>query len=255
MVTIRNLLSVLALLGTACLLCPAVAQAATKPAATSCRLSLEGYNNEPGFKSADLDCDGAVLTAATQPELETAFGQASAGVKWSTTASCTKFLSNCLLAICASNVTFSRPVVQNILVPSSIGAVICVANDSTVTIQDGLFSNWHGQQEFPFALAVPSSSASLLISNTTFTRDRQSADAQTLFGGALLAFAGNTTIRSSTFSGNHAEEGAAITAKGDALVEIDPGFSAAQGKPCWPQALCSAHSPVGVFAKCLTDDS
>lgn len=216
---------------------PPFAQLATTASPTSCRLQLEGYGSKPGLKSASLECTGAALNAGAAASLLAALGPQARSIKWSCSSD-----PKCLLSICSSAVTFRAPVIQDVLVTDpGITALVCIGDNSSVILQNGAFSNWHSQEAGTFvAVNVTSSSASLVVSNTTFMRDAQPRGAalDAPFGGALMAVAGQTTVLSSSFVGGAAEQGGAIVASGQAQVDIGPGPTGESLHASWPGLSC-----------------
>lgn len=202
---------------------PPFAQLTAAASSTTCNLKLEGYGDSPGLKAASLKCNGAVLTATAAPQLLKALGpQAQAReIKWRP--SCSSDV-RCLLTICESSVTFSFPVVQDILLTDpGTEALICIDDNSSVIMQNGAFRNWQSLDRNTFvAVKVSSSSASLVLSDTTFVRGVHAMGSvdEVPYGGALMAVAGRTTVVSGTFVNGFTVQGGAIVASGNAQVDI-----------------------------------
>jgi hypothetical protein len=114
--------------------------------------------------------------------------------------------------------------VQDILLTDpGTEALICIGDNSSVIMQNGAFRNWKSLDRNTFvAVKVSSSSASLVLSDTTFVRDVHAMGSvdEVPYGGSLMAVAGRTTVVSGTFVNGFTVQGGAIVASGNAQVDI-----------------------------------
>lgn len=163
-------------------------------AAVSCNLKFEGYGNKQGFKSAHLSCTGGSITAAAHPVLAH-FSRSFSGVTWSDSGGCGRGKQFCLLTICgASRATFPGAVITTVNVSSSVAALLCVRDSSSLVFDSAKF---HGNTGL--LLAGDPTAVHLHIKESQFTNNTNIVKD---LEGALMLNGGTGLVQSSTFAGN-----------------------------------------------------
>jgi hypothetical protein len=223
------------------------AQATTTGRAV-CNLSLEGYGNRRGLKSAQLSCTGGNITAAADPLLLQSLGTRSnpSGVVWSRKpGACEDGDENlkCLFSICGGDAMFVNPRVTNVTAsPATGGTAICILGGS-VTLHNGTFV--HGSGMRPVRIGAPGRTPLGYISNCYFADNKLTSTQVQQCGGALHVLnRAQASIWSSRLAGNAADTGGAICASTVAGVTLEKGCptSWGAGAATTPRNLNPLHS-------------
>lgn len=184
-----------------------------------CSLTLVGFGNRTGIKSASLSCTGGTIKVAPHKELQNYWGQNKAlpGVVWESGSDCVTN-TECLLTVCdRSNAVFNAASVTSLKGGSGKPAwrlAVCVTTGSTVTFRKSSFTIIQGATP----LAIHSNTTSVLVEQCTI----QGNSGALYYSSAIRVDNAHVAVLSSTVADNNASgtPSGPITAAATAQINI-----------------------------------